>query len=125
MPDIKKIASQVPAVLQESAQHMRKLSEDNANLVQENDELRHELRLVKLARRMEERGLEPSLDFDEKVATLRGFDRSKLASFEQAVEITAGGFALGRLEHPDDKTASDSGGGDPLENFVLSHQAYS
>lgn len=98
---MKKLASQVPAVLAETGRHMSKLASRNVELEQENSALRHELRLHKLAHRMEERGLEQSLSFEEKVAHLQSVPTGKLDALEQAVELTHGGFKLGSLQEPD------------------------
>lgn len=126
MADMNKLASQIPGVLQEASQHMRKIANANADLVRENEELRHELRLTKLARRMEERGLEPSLDYEAKLASLQDIDVSRLDALEQAVELAAGGFTLGRLDAGDGDTKVAGGTRhDDLDTFVLSHQAYS
>lgn len=128
MSTTNKLASQMPGVLKEAADHMRKLANQNVDLLQENGELKSELRIMKLARRMEERGIEPTLDFDTKVASLREVGDEKLSVIEQAVELAPGGFNLGRLgggEESSDKVAGDeSPSGDSLEHFVLSQQAY-
>jgi|NOAtaT_6_FD_contig_71_168328_length_2369_multi_3_in_0_out_0_2 hypothetical protein len=128
-----KVAGQVPGVLHEAAQHMRKLAEANVGLAEENDGLRHELRTMKLARRMEVRGIEPALDFESKVAKIAQLPVTKLAAVEEAVELTAGGFRLGHVEQPQtgEKRASSgelySAGdsGDVLEGFVETMSAYS
>lgn len=127
-----KVAGQVPGVLHEAAQHMRKLAEDNVGLVEENDALKHELRTMKLARRMEVRGLEPALDFDAKVAKIAQIPTSKLAAVEEAVELAAGGFRLGHVEQPQQGEKRASRGelysagenGDELEGFVSNMSAY-
>lgn len=130
--DIEKIASEVPSVMLEAAQHMRKLAEDNTELVQERNALQHELQATKLALRMEERGLEPNLTLAQKIAKLSVLPGTKLAATEQAVELAAGGFSLGHVENPnvDTKVASrgelyNAGQGeDELDNFVTSQRAF-
>lgn len=131
--DMEKVAGQVPGIMHEAAQHMRKLAEHNVELVQERDALLHENRLMKIARRMEQRGLEPNLSFEEKVAKLQEVPSEKLAATEQAIELTAGGFRLGHIEQPQvgEKRASrgelytsDESGGDELESFVTQMSAY-
>jgi hypothetical protein len=132
--DMTKVAGQVPGIMHEAAQHMRKLSEQNVELVQERDALMHENRIMKIARRMEQRGLEPNLSFEEKVAKLQEVPQEKLAATEQAIELTAGGFRLGTVDQQSsggEKRASrgelyssDESGGDELEGFVTQMSAY-
>lgn len=128
-----KLASQIPGILHASAEHLTKLAEDNAALIDENAALRHELRVIKLAQRMSERGLDPSLSLDDKVDSLRGFGDEKLASLESAVELVAGGFSFGHISRTDETvgTVKKAGqlypyseGEDPCDNFVLSGSAY-
>ena len=128
-----KIASQTPQLMQMAAQHMRKMAADNVDLLKENEALQHENRVMKIARRLEQRGLETSLSFEEKVAKLQDLPVEKLASFEAAVELAAGGVSLGRVapQDGDEKRASmgetyrtNSSGSDELEDFVMSQGAY-
>lgn len=129
MNEMTKVAGQVPGIMQEAAQHMRKLAEDNVSLSQECDALRKQLTVEKIARRMEQRGLEPELDFDGKVAKLASLEPSKLATMEQAIELAGGSFRLGRVQDAD-KTASDGSfvrsgsSADDLDNFFASNAAY-
>jgi hypothetical protein len=132
MSDMDKVAGQVPGIMHEAAQHMRKLAEENVSLVGERDALAHEVRLLKIARRMEQRGIEPNLSFEEKVAKLQEVPVEKLAATEQAIELTAGGFKLGHVEQPQGEKrasrgelySSDESGGDELESFVSTMSAY-
>jgi hypothetical protein len=136
MSDMDKVAGQVPGIMQTAAEHMRKLAGQNVELVKRAEAAEHEVRLVKLARRMEQRGIEPSLGFDEKLAHLRSIEIGKIASLEQAVELAAGGFRLGRLEAEEKRASADFGtgggelyrrgadGGDALEQFIESQHAY-
>lgn len=125
-----KIAAEIPGVLKIASQHMRKLATQNTTLSQENDSLRHELRLSKIARRMETRGIEPGLSYEDKIASLHAVSVDKLAGLEQAVELAAGGFSLGSLQS-DEAPAKTSGelyrsaGGDHLDSFITSQQAFS
>lgn len=133
---LQKLAGDVPGILAASSQHMRKLASQNVELLKRAEAAERECRLMKLARRMEARGLEPNLSYEEKLASLREVPQTKLASLEQAVEMAAGGFRLGRLDDPSDrgqKLASASAGeiyhtnedgSDALEQFVTSQQAY-
>lgn len=129
MSEMTKVAGQVPGIMQEAAQHMRKLAEDNTMLVQERNALQHQLLCEKIAQRMAERGIESELDHRGKVAKLTSLEPSKLATMEQAIELAGGSFRLGRVEEAD-KAASDSSfvrsdaGSDDLDNFLASNAAY-
>lgn len=104
MSDFNKIAEQAPQILSASAAHLRKLASENVKLAQNVQALEHQLRLHKLARRMEDRGLEPQYNFEEKLAHLQDVDSSRLDSLEQAVELSAGGFKLGSLHDTGEST---------------------
>lgn len=99
--DLTKIASDAPAVLLEGARVTRKLAQDNMELVERADALEKELTIHKLAMRMQERGLEPALSIEEKIAMLRSVEPIKLAGIEAAVEMSAGGFKLATLREED------------------------
>lgn len=136
MSNLEKLASDVPGILTAGAEHMRKLATSNVALLERAEGAEHELRLMKLARRMETRGLEPSLSYEEKVASLREHPTEGIGSLEQAVELAAGGFSLGRLEEAGDKGEkvasaqsgeiyhTNAGGGDDLDEFVSTQQAF-
>lgn len=133
MSNMKKLASQVPAVLAATSAHMSKLAGRNVELEAENKALQNELRLHKLAHRMEERGLEQSLSFEEKVAHLQQVKRAKLDALEQAVELTHGGFKLGSLKEPDTTPDTEVGHSElgsaaqqnALDDFIMSGRALS
>ncbi len=98
-----KIAHDVPAVLAEGARVTRKLASDNLELAAQNAGLEQSLRIHKLAMRMEERKLEPSLTVTEKVAMLEKIsDERRLSGIEAAVEMQAGGFKLADLRVEED-----------------------
>jgi len=107
MADIQKIAADAPAILTEAARSMRKLAEDNVELSQQVDDLTRELRIHKLAMRMDERGLEQGLTLAEKVASLSGVPETKLAAIEAAVEMAPGGFKLASLRETNEELASN------------------
>lgn len=126
MSDMKKVAGEVPMVMQTAAQHLRKLASSNRDLVKRASAAEKELLLMKLARRMEQRGIQPELDFDEKVAALSELSEDKLASFEQAIEMAAGGARLGSIENPEKRASHGerSGSSDELEDFVTTQGAF-
>lgn len=123
--ELQKLAGDLPAVLTSAADHLKKMAGRHAAVVQENEQLAHELSAHKLARRLEQRGLSSELDYEAKVAKLLEMPVEKLASMDAAIELASGGFSLGRVE-ADDKTASEGSqaGGDPLDSFISSNAAY-
>ena len=119
------LENDVPEVLALSAQHMRKMAHDNTALVQRNEELAHELRLHKIAMRMEERKLEEGVSLAQKVAKLRDIPTEKLASLEQAIELSVGGFKLGSVERPElDESEGSSSSAHDLDSFIRSGAAF-
>jgi len=120
------LQNDVPKVLALSAQHMRKMAYDNTALVQKNAELALELRLHKIAMRMEERKLDENVPLVEKVAKLREVPAEKLSSLEQAIELSVGGFKLGSIERPElnESTNPGSSANYDLDSFIRSGAAY-
>ena len=130
MSNMNKLASQVPAVLAEASATLRKTSSRLIQVEGECSALRNELRVTKLAMRMEERKLEPALDLQQKIASLKEVDPGKLDSLEHAVELAAGGFKLGSLEQASTDSVegvhSEQGSAaqyETLDNFILSGRA--
>lgn len=120
-----KLAGDLQGVLHTSAEHMTKLANQVAELSAINQRQDHELKAMKLARRLEERGLSPELTFDQKVAQLLTTPLEKLATMEQAVELASGGFRLGTTQSDDFQTSgSDGKVADPLDAFISSQAAY-
>lgn len=105
---LQKIASATPGVLTAGSQLVKKLANDNLELVGSNEALEHSLRIHKLAMRMEERKLEPGLTVTEKVAMLEKTPVAKLAGIEAAVEMQAGGFKLADLRIEEDSPSSST-----------------
>lgn len=118
-----KIAAEAPAILHEAAREMRKLAEDNVELVQSNEDLAKELRIHKLAMRMDERGLEQGLTLPEKVASLANVSNEKLAAIEAAVEMAPGGFKLASLRETSEELSSVSTQMPPGETASSAHYA--
>lgn len=113
MNSLTKIAQDAPAMLLEGARLTRKLAQENVDLTAENDAVKHDLTVHKLAMRMQERGLEPSLTLGEKVAMLSKTDPSKLAAIEAAVEMSAGGFKLATMRVDEDFVSEQPTQGTP------------
>lgn len=106
--NIEKIAADAPAILHEAAREMRKLAEDNVELTDKVAVLERELRIHKLAMRMDERGLETALSTAEKIASLSALPMEKLSAIEAAVEMVPGGFKLASLRETNEELASYS-----------------
>lgn len=136
--NMEKVAAQIPDMQDAAAAHLEKVAGQNVQLVKRAESAEHELRLMKMARRMEERHVLPDLSFDEKIAKLQEVPLDKLASMEQAIEMTAGGVRLGTVERADDgeptKRASGTtgetyqrgpDGSDELESFIEAQEALS
>lgn len=116
----------VPQVLALSAQHMRKMAHDNTALTQKNAQLALELRLHKIAMRMEERNLDADVPLAEKVAKLRDIPEEKLGSFEQALELGVGGYKLGSIESSElnESEGASSSAHQDLDAFIRSGAAF-
>jgi hypothetical protein len=132
MNNMEKVAHEVPGIMQAASQHLVKLAGKNVELVKRAEAAEHENRVMKLARRMEIRGLHTNLSFEDKIAQLMEVPLDKLATMEQAVEMAAGGVRLGKVAETDSgsKIASSgyepSGGSsdvDELEVFIESQAA--
>lgn len=128
MSNMEKVAAEVPAIMQAASQHLVKLAGQNVELSKRANAAEHENRVMKLARRMEIRGLHPNLDFESKVAQLMEIPVEKLATMEQAVEMAAGGVRLAKVAETEagDKLASHDHSGpsdDELESFIESQAA--
>ena len=121
MNTLTKIAHDTPGMLLAGASITRKLAQDNANLLNENDTLVHELAVHKLAMRMHERGLEPALSLNEKVAMLGNVDPTKFAAIEAAVEMSAGGFKLATLRVEEELTSASPAQKSPGELGSSAH----
>jgi hypothetical protein len=123
--ELQKLAGDLQGVLTTAATHMTKMANANAQLMAVNAQQEHELKAMKLARRLEQRGLSPEYDFEAKVAKLLETPIEKLATMEQAIELATGGFRLGSV-HADDKMAAEGSSDttDVLSAFITSQAAY-
>jgi hypothetical protein len=134
MSNMEKVAYEVPSIMQAASQHLVKLAEKNVELVKRAEAAEHENRVMKLARRMEIRGLHTNLSFEEKVAQLMDVPLDKLATMEQAVEMAAGGVRLGKIAETNTGSKVSSSGYEPpsggssdvdeLEIFIESQAAF-
>lgn len=123
MADLEKVAQGLPGMMQAAAQHLNKLASANVDLVKRAEAAEHELRIMKLARRMETRGIHHHLDFDTKVAQLLDVPEEKLSVMEQAVEFAAGGVTLGSLSRPESTGGGKTASTDELESYIESQMA--
>lgn len=121
----KTAAEQMPGLLKESAELVQKLASSNEELLDRNAQLEKELRLIKIAHRMDERGLEPTLSPTEKVAALAELDEQKLLGIEAACELSGPGFTLGTLKSEAGGETRKVATAEDLDNFILSNEAFS
>lgn len=104
-----KIAQESPTHLRGAASHMRKLASTVIELEERATAAEREVLNYKLAARMEQRGLQPDMDYAAKVAHVAKLPATKLAAFEEALELAPGGVGVfGRLTE-DDKLAGRTG----------------
>jgi len=98
-------------VLRNTSAVLRQLSTKYDELLQKVAAYELDDRCRKLATAMVEKGLEPQLSFEEKVAQLKEADaQGKLDAVEQAVELTADqGVGLAKVA----EAAAEGGGGSP------------
>ncbi len=116
---MKTAQEQIPEILSAARGHLVKLSSANVKLAQERDAACHELHAIKVAMRMDERGLDQNLTVAEKIAGLRGLSPEKLSSLEQAVELAAGGVSLTKLSEADAEPSTPNR--NELDDFVLNN----
>ncbi len=122
MNSLTKIAQDAPAMLLEGARLTRKLAQENVDLAAENDAVKHELTVHKLAMRMQERGLEPGLSLVEKVSMLGNVKPEQLAAIEAAVEMSAGGFKLATMHREEELVSAQPAQSKP--NGEMGSQAH-
>ncbi len=118
-----KLAEETQAILLDAAKTMETQSRELVKTAQQRDAALRELRIMKLAKLMEDRGIASELDFNAKVAELSRAENAKLATMEQAIELSAGGFRLGST-YDSAQDVSGPSSGDPLEAYIMSGSAY-
>jgi len=109
-------AAQAGQMMKLAAENLRALSEENSGLKSENDELKTKVasferqeHAQKIAKEMENKGIEPELSLDEKVAGL--LKRENLDVIEEAVGMSA----------PQMKVASVHDDANPIGNMEGDH----
>lgn len=78
---------QVGQMMKVAASSIRNLSEENKQLKEKVAQYEHQARAEKIASQMEEKGLQPELSFEEKVAGL--VRRENLDVVEEAIGLSA------------------------------------
>lgn len=129
MSDMEKIAAQVPGILVECRNHLRKMASTLVESEEKCTELGRELRLHKIARDMEKRQIDDELDFEEKIAKLASIPTNRLESFETALTMRPGGFKLGSLQDQEESSAGTEGlssneAQGQLDSWIASNAAY-
>ena len=115
-------AAQAQAVLAQVPGQLRKLASENESLRARVEELEQEKRLQKLAKRMEEKGLDPDLSEEDRMARLTEQARAgRLDVLEQAVVMAAGRAPLGELAGEE----MPGNGANELESYLLGGLSHS
>lgn len=122
MMDKKAALAQVPALLKEAASHMKAQSTKLAELTESYEVVTHELKAMKLAQRMVERGLDPESTWADKVASLKGMSSEKLATMEQAIELAQAPLSLPKVATADTHVTPTTAN---FDDFILSQSALS
>jgi hypothetical protein len=122
MMDKKAALAQVPALLKEAASHMKAQSTKLAELTESYETVTHELKAMKLAQRMVERGLDPESTWADKVASLKGMSSEKLATMEQAIELAQAPLSLPKVATADTHVTPTTAN---FDDFILSQSALS
>lgn len=126
-----KVAQDTPAIMREAGASLRKLASANISLEKRASNAERELHAIKLARRLEERGLNADFSFDQKVAKILDMPQAKLAGLEAGIELAASGGGLGSVMSDEDaKTAAALTPGASVSDtdfdaFILNGSAYS
>ena len=109
---LEKISSKDAAgLLKQAGSAIRSLVDENRELKQKLAAQAREDRVIKIAREMEEKGLNSELDFEEKVASLR--EAQNLDVTEEAIKLAAPqGHHFGLDDTP-------GNGAHPFESFLL------
>lgn len=111
---MEKISSnQASSILKQAGTTIRGLVEENRDLRDKVANYQREFRIEKLAKDMEDKGLNNELSFEEKVASLRGSETS-LEVTEEAVKLASP--QVGHFQFGDDDIPG--GGQHPFETFI-------
>lgn len=94
------------ALLLKTAGLIREMSESLQEVNAKLASLQHERRCEKVASRMESLGIDASIPYTSKVATLSRLSREKLAQFEGALDMLPGRISLGSMD-PSDSVQGD------------------
>jgi hypothetical protein len=87
---------QIGQMMKVAAHSIRLLSEENQRLREKVAQFEHRARVEKVASLMEEKGLQPELSFEEKVAVLS--QKDNLDVIEEAVNLSAPQFKLASVD---------------------------
>jgi len=125
-----KVAAQIPTMVTEARDHLRKMAHSLVTEREKRSAVERELRLHKIARRLEERRIDDELSFEQKLNKLASLKSKKLDTFETALELSPGGFKLGALQENDSN--NNAGGEDgqgsqarsDLDAWIASGAAY-
>lgn len=121
-------AAQAGQMMKLAAGSLRALSEENKSIKSERDEalqkvaaFEREKHVEKVAKAMHEKGLQPEMTLDEKIASLR--QHEKLEVLEQAVNMSAPQMKLASVTEEGKVTVEGDGDGDAAANDFASSLA--
>lgn len=114
-------AAEVPGIMLAASQHLTKMASQNVELVKRAESAERENLIAKIARRMEVRGLQQHLSYEEKVAQLNLVE--DLNTMQQAVELAAGGVSIGKVAESE-PTAHQPSSAEDLDAFINSQAAF-
>ena len=110
---------QLGQMMKVAASSIRTLSEENQQLKEKVAQFEHQVHVEKVASLMEEKGLQPELSFDEKVAALS--QKDNLDVIEEAVGLSAPQLKLASVHDGNKVTVeggSDMEGSAAQDNFA-------
>lgn len=112
----------LPMLLKEASQHLATTSAKLAELTEEHKTAVHQIKAMKLAQRMTERGFDPETSWEQKVASLQAMTDEKLATMEQAIELAQAPLSLPKVANQDQANPTNP---TTFDDFILSQSAFS
>lgn len=119
--EFNKFAAETPLQIRDAASHIRKLASYALQQNSRAEAVSRELLNHKIARRMEQRDLMPGTSFEQKLAHISQLPETKLAAYEEGIELATGGLgAFGRVQEEDRQgQSSSSSDAQDIDNWIL------
>lgn len=108
--------AEVNEILKTSAATLRAISEENESLKEKVAHFEKKEQAEKIANLMEEKGIQPELSFQEKVASI--MVRENLSVLEEAITLSAAQVKLASVHDDDRATVEGDPSGDAATRFV-------